>query len=560
MKAMTVDRIRCAVVVCAALMLICPWSANGQRPAADEWADGLWREVSNPSWRAIEKVLRPSSTVLEQSFIWDVMTMEQVSRNDHNAVIEAYEASGWKPIFIDANLNLSQGALEFQHRLEMLDQDAIDPVPYDLKGLKESLHRVALVRAGIESLKPRFIDAAVKAYTALAAQHQNIHTTSDLIANFGRVSSDSSGKASPLTDIVANLEQKYKELMDAVCAVDISLTSNLIRYCADMDPFSQERRALAFSGQLDLSEFLKSLDPVSERYQVLRKTYEHYRDIGNGASQESKAPASTVGSDGVSQAREAQWRNLPNDYKVRLLGETLKIMRQSKTRSYDRFVKINIPEYMLEYYNDGKLVAEHRVVVGKASGKKIKFRGQMVGENQTPTLDSRIARVIFNPRWYLSDRIHREYDSKVAEDPGYFAHHGYVAMPSTYKSGAQRIFQPPGPKNALGKVKFEFENPYAVYLHDTPSKGFFQRARRDFSHGCVRVDKAVDLAREILEDDNNPIVKRINDIVLRYHLAYVELNRSVPIIIEYMPVTVDTKGQLVYCGDPYGLFAHPPVK
>ena len=164
---------------------------------------------------------------------------------------------------------------------------------------------------------------------------------------------------------------------------------------------------------------------------------------------------------------------------------------------------------MLEYYKDGQFQEAHRIVVGKASGKKVKFRGKMVGENQTPTLTSSIEQIILNPRWYVSDRIRLELDTEAKSDPEWFTKHGYVSMNSQYPWGAPRLFQSPGPKNALGRVKFEFPNPYAVYLHDTPLKHLFARSRRDFSHGCIRVDKALELAETLLRDDASPYAEKM---------------------------------------------------
>ncbi len=203
--------------------------------------------------------------------------------------------------------------------------------------------------------------------------------------------------------------------------------------------------------------------------------------------------------DGAVGQRTKEWLNVSFQEKARLIALAMKAVRQSPSRQYSRFIRINIPQFLLEYYKDGQLQEAHKIVVGKASGKKVKFRGRMVGENQTPTLTSAIEQMILNPRWYVSDRIRLELDAEAKSDPDWFTKHGYVSMTSHYPWGAPRLFQSPGPKNALGRVKFEFPNPYAVYLHDTPLKHLFARSRRDFSHGCIRVDKALELAETLLK-------------------------------------------------------------
>ena len=154
-----------------------------------------------------------------------------------------------------------------------------------------------------------------------------------------------------------------------------------------------------------------------------------------------------------------------------MIVRALKLYRQSQTRRYQRFVRINIPQFTLEYHNEGKIEAVHRVIVGKASGKKIKLNGRSMGENQTPTMTSTIEQVVINPRWYVSDRIRLELSQEIAADPSYLERHGYVQMASSrYPSGEPRLIQLPGPNNALGRVRFDFPNAYAVYMHDTPNQ------------------------------------------------------------------------------------------
>jgi len=257
--------------------------------------------------------------------------------------------------------------------------------------------------------------------------------------------------------------------------------------------------------------------------------------------------------DGSIGRQTQEWLNVSFKDKADLIAHALEAIRLSPSRAHSRFIRINIPQFTLEYYKDGQLQEAHRVVVGKASGKRVKFRGKMVGENQTPTLTSEIQRVILNPRWYVSDRIRLELEVESKSDPEWFAKRGYVSMNSRYPSGTPRLFQSPGPKNALGRVKFEFPNPYAVYLHDTPLKQLFSRTRRDFSHGCIRVDKAVELAERLLRDDHNPNAEKMNTIVTGSgsNQVFVNLSHPIPIFIEYIPVVTKGSAQVVFAGDPY---------
>jgi L,D-transpeptidase YcbB len=194
------------------------------------------------------------------------------------------------------------------------------------------------------------------------------------------------------------------------------------------------------------------------------------------------------------------------------------------------------------------------VIVGKASGKKVKAQGRLIGENHTPTLVSKINQVIFNPRWYVSDRISLELDVEASKDPNYFDRLGYVRMASTYPWGAPRLYQRPGPYNPLGRVKFEFPNPYAVFLHDTPKKQLFLRARRDFSHGCLRLEGAVGFAQMLLKDDQHPTADKTDQYLADNQQKHIELQHPVPIVIEYAMASSDASGHIVFCGDPYSWF------
>lgn len=124
-------------------------------------------------------------------------------------------------------------------------------------------------------------------------------------------------------------------------------------------------------------------------------------------------------------------------------------------------------------------------------------------------------------------------------------------LDSTYSWGEPRLYQLPGGKNPLGKVKFLFDNPYGFYLHDTPEQHLFKRASRTISHGCVRVEKALDLAREIIQKDNPKRAEQIDNYLKRPDQTYITLERPIPIIITYLPVSAGEEG-LEFGGDPYG--------
>jgi L,D-transpeptidase YcbB len=148
-----------------------------------------------------------------------------------------------------------------------------------------------------------------------------------------------------------------------------------------------------------------------------------------------------------------RWRWLPRD-----LGK--------------RFVIVNVPNFTAALVEDGRTVARHKVVVGKPA-------------TATPQLSATATGVIFNPWWEVPASIANEVRGKK----------GYV----TVKNGdSVRYRQPPGPSNALGRMKVVMPNNYAIYLHDTPAKSLFDRKVRAFSHGCIRTQDPLTFARLLL--------------------------------------------------------------
>ena len=115
-----------------------------------------------------------------------------------------------------------------------------------------------------------------------------------------------------------------------------------------------------------------------------------------------------------------------------------------------------------------------------------------------------------------------------------------------------RLKQAPGPKNALGRVKFIFPNPYGVYLHDTPSKNFFQRSVRTYSHGCIRVEKPIELAEYLLQGTERWTKESILETIAQQKEKKVVLPEAVPVYIQYWTAWVDEEGVVQFRNDIYG--------
>jgi murein L,D-transpeptidase YcbB/YkuD len=193
--------------------------------------------------------------------------------------------------------------------------------------------------------------------------------------------------------------------------------------------------------------------------------------------------------------------------------------------------------------------------------------GKAVPTHRTPIFAERMTRLEFSPHWNVPPGIlRREMLPRLARDPGYLAREhlevvhqdGRVTTtlePDTLDAlarGAARLRQRPGPDNAVGGVKFVFPNRANVYLHDTPARDLFERTRRDFSHGCIRVADPVKLARFVLGDAPAWSDDGIRAAMTAGTPRFVPLARAVPVLIFYVTSLVDPEGRVLFLTDPYG--------
>jgi murein L,D-transpeptidase YcbB/YkuD len=203
----------------------------------------------------------------------------------------------------------------------------------------------------------------------------------------------------------------------------------------------------------------------------------------------------------------------------------------------ERYILVNVPEFTLRYIDNGTLSHVARVVVGKPT-------------SPTPIFSGEMKFLVVNPSWYIPPSIlKKEFLPKLAEDPLYAVRQGYEVV----RNGDQiSIRQPPGERNALGRIKFMFPNKHSVYLHDTPSRSLFVKAARAFSHGCVRVDQPFRLAEYVLNDKAAWPEKRIEKLIGGSERT-ISLPRQLPVHLAYFTLAADADGSLHRFGDIYGL-------
>ncbi len=201
-------------------------------------------------------------------------------------------------------------------------------------------------------------------------------------------------------------------------------------------------------------------------------------------------------------------------------------------------IVVNIPEFIL-HVKDGKTrIFDMNVVVGKEGHNTMMFTGDL---NQ----------VVFSPYWNIPTSI-----VKKEIVPGMNANSNYLAshnMEVTGNAGGlPTVRQLPGKGNSLGKVKFLFPNSFNIYFHDTPAKSLFDKDKRAYSHGCIRLSEPAKMANYLLEGDDSWTPQKIEEAMNSGEEKYVKLKKPVPVLITYYTAWVDDNGLLHFADDIYG--------
>ena len=244
--------------------------------------------------------------------------------------------------------------------------------------------------------------------------------------------------------------------------------------------------------------------------------------------------------------------------RLRQIELALERWRWLPYREAQRRIVVNVPEFMLDAYaaaaDSGKPALSMRVIVGNAR------------KTRTPLFSGEMRFVEFSPYWNVPPSIAQsETLPRLRRDPGYLARQGFELVTSEGKvltalsegdleavaRGQMRIRQRPGASNALGDIKFVFPNPDNIYLHHTATRQLFKRERRDFSHGCIRVEAPVELAKFVLAGEAEWTGERIVQAMRRGKSMTVRLGETLPVIISYSTAVV-RDGRVHFVPDIYG--------
>ncbi|MER2520277.1 MAG: L,D-transpeptidase family protein [Bdellovibrionales bacterium] len=239
---------------------------------------------------------------------------------------------------------------------------------------------------------------------------------------------------------------------------------------------------------------------------------------------------------GQIRANMERWRHMPENYPL------------------ERYALVNIADASLLLVEDGKIAYHGPVVVGRVDRK-------------TPFIHSKIRSMIVNPFWHVPAKIARkDILPKLRRDPHYLEKLGFVISGHSddphganidWESMQEREFnfrlrQSPGDANSLGRIKFDFDNTFAVYMHGTPHQELFGKDRRNFSSGCIRLRDPLEVAETIMASNpENWDTQKLADAIESGKTRWVAVAKPLPLFILYETVFVDLSGKLQFRKDVY---------
>lgn len=242
--------------------------------------------------------------------------------------------------------------------------------------------------------------------------------------------------------------------------------------------------------------------------------------------------------------------NVPAAKRLAQIRVSLDRWRESSIGPDTHYVFVNVPDFHVEAWKDGVRDLRIKAVVGSTTHERDPETGAFAYVHATPSVRSRIEHVVLNPYWWVpADIVRNEIEPELARNPWYLQENDYEWAEDDRGEAALR--QRPGPKNALGKVKLNFPNDHQIYMHDTPEKQLFRWPARAFSHGCIRLERPMELARYLLEQSGQWDEGSVNAALEAGKEQWLTLKNPLPVHVEYYVVRVDDRGRVNFLSDLY---------
>ena len=349
-------------------------------------------------------------------------------------------------------------------------------------------------------------------------------------------------------------------------------SAELDEYQRTLHALERYRRLAAIYGDVTLPETVQPVEP-GDIYEGVPRLARVLHRLGDLADDVQLADENVYDGELVDAVRRFQRRhglepdgridaatlkqlNTPLSVRVHQLELALERWRR---RPYDPTrpaIVLNVPEFRLRAVRAHHLDLEMKIIVGEAA------------ERKTPLLRSQLETIIFYPYWNVPPSITRDELMSDIEKDRTFLPANHLEMVNVsgevldgpisedeieqLRSGQLRLRQTPGPKNTLGLVKFEFPNGYGIYMHATSAPWLFAKPRRDFSHGCIRVEQAEDLAEWALRDQPGWSRDHIEDAMGGPDPLAVKLHRPIQLVTIYVTAMVLDNGEVRFFDNIYG--------
>jgi murein L,D-transpeptidase YcbB/YkuD len=301
----------------------------------------------------------------------------------------------------------------------------------------------------------------------------------------------------------------------------------------------------------DVRAMLDRFNPQAPGYKALKKELAAVR-AGNDIAPEPKKEAKTEDKAAKKKGKAAKKDNKEESAKpqggssksarIETILANMERWRWMPDDLGPTYVMVNVPDYTLKVVQNGKTIWQTKIVVGKPGG------------HATPLLTETMKYITVNPTWNVPPSIIKnEYLPALARDPDALSRVGLKV--SRNPDGSIRIYQPPGERNALGRIRFNFPNRFLVYQHDTPDKNLFAHDKRAYSHGCMRVqnpDEYAEVLLKVSQPQDNYTAARIRSMYGSGERT-IPFKTPIPVYVTYQTAFVDDAGKAQYRADIYGL-------
>jgi murein L,D-transpeptidase YcbB/YkuD len=456
-----------------------------------------------------------------------------------------YDRRGFRPAWIGEDGRPLPALADLMSALRGADAEGLEPEDYHLSEIRSRAEALAAPAPGPEALADLDL-LATDAFLSYAAHLSTGRVDPEALYRDCRQSTAegdlprdleealSAGRIGPTLAAQAPLHEGYVRLRAALARYRAAAERGgwpIPSEGPTLRPGAIDPRVAELRARLEAGEGLAPLPPASPEED--RQSF----DPALRAAVEAFQARHGLTVDGVVGPATLGVLRLPIEARIRQIQINMERWRwlpRDLAQGGNRYVMIDEAGFRLRAVQAGRPPLILRVIVGKEY-------------TRTPSFSNRISQVILNPSWHVPASIARnEIWPKAKKDPSYLAREGIQVEPD---GGLRQV---PGPKNALGRIKFLFPNPYNVYLHDTPARSLFSQTRRAFSHGCIRLENPLELADWIFAGDPDWSPERLRAALDTGRERAVKLPRPVPIHLTYLTAWVEDDGTVSFRRDLYG--------